>query len=128
MRKRDIKIAEQFSILDRCIAFENDLLKIKDIVPDEFDDGIPFDLTGWYDSDLNHVIIVPKYDIGANRADYWEARKALREGVVELAAKYDLHRTGDRIEDYGAHFYFVFVCGKSWSINTIEQEGEGCNE
>lgn len=30
MRTRDIKTAEQFGILERCKAFEADLLKIKD--------------------------------------------------------------------------------------------------
>lgn len=113
MRIRDIKVAEQFGILERCKAFEADLLKIKDIVPDKFDDGIPFDLDGFL-SDIYQVIIVPKYDIRADRNDYWEARRQVKENVVALAKKYDLHRTEDRIEDYGAHFYFVFSCGKSW--------------
>ena len=113
MRARDIKIAEQFGILKRCKAFEEDLLKIKDIVPNKFEDCILFDLTSFL-SDIYYVIIVPKYDIRADRDDYWEARKHLLESVVALAEKYDLHRTDDRIEDYGAHFYFVFRCGKSW--------------
>lgn len=114
MRIRDINIAEQCGILERCNAFEIDLLKIKDIVPDKFDDGIPFDMTGFL-SNIHQVIIVPKYDIRADRDDYWEARKQLRESVVALAEKYDLHPSGDRIEDYGEHFYFVFRCGKSWT-------------
>ena len=113
MRARDIKIAEQFGILKRCKAFEEDLLKIKDIVPNKFEDGILYDMTSFL-SDIYYVIIVPNYDNRADRDDYWEARKHLLESVVALAEKYDLHRTDDRIEDYGAHFYFVFRCGKSW--------------
>lgn len=113
MRASDARIAEQFGILDRCKAFEKDLLKIKDIVPDTLDDGIPFDLTGFL-SNIDYVIIVPQYDIRADRDDYWAARKQLLESVVALAEKYDLHRTDDRIEDQGAHFYFVFRCGTSW--------------
>lgn len=113
MRTRDIKTAEQFGILERCKAFEADLLKIRDIVPDKSDDGIPFDLTGFL-SNIFQVIIVPQYDIRADRDDYWEARQQLRESVVALAGKYDLHPSGDRIEDQGAHFYFVFSCGQSW--------------
>ena len=113
MRTRDIKTAEQFGILERCKAFEADLLKIKDIVPDKFDDGIPFDLDGFL-SNIFQVIIVPQYDIRADRDDYWEARQHLRESVVALAEKYDLYPSGDRIEDQGAHFYFVFRCGKTW--------------
>ena len=113
MRVRDIKTAEQFGILDRCKAFEADLLKIKDIVTDKFDDGIPFDLDGFHSS-IYQVIIVPQYDIRADRDDYWKARQQVRESVVALAEKYDLHPSGDRIEDQGAHFYFVFSCGQSW--------------
>ncbi len=113
MYVRDIKIAERFGILEKCKAFEKDLLEIKDIVPDKSDDGIPFDLNGFL-SDIFYVIIVPKYDIRADRDDYWEARKQLKERVIALAEKYDLYRTEDRIEDQGAHFYFVFQCGVSW--------------
>lgn len=113
MRTRDIKTAEQCGILERCKAFEADLLKIKDIVPDKSDDGIPFDLSGFLSS-IYQVIIVPQYDIRGDRDDYLEARKQLRESVVALAEKYDLHPSGDRIEDQGAHFYFVFSCGKTW--------------
>lgn len=112
MRVRDIKTAERFGILERCKAFEADLLKIKDIVPDKFDDGIPFDLDGFL-SDIYQVIIVPQFDIRADRDDYWEAHRQLRESVIALAEKYDLHLT-DRIEDQGTHYYFVFCCGKTW--------------
>ena len=112
MRMRDIKIAEQFGILGRCKAFEDDLLKIKDIVPDEFDIGIPFDLTGFLDN-IHYVIIVPQYSIRVDRDDYWEVRRQLRKSVIAMAEKYDLYPSGDTIEDYGAHFYFVFRCGKS---------------
>lgn len=113
MRDRDIKTAERFGILERCKAFENDLLKIKDIVPDKSDDGIPFSLDGFL-SGIYHVIIVPQYDIRGDREDYWEARSQLKEAVIALAEKYDLYPSGDRIEDMGAHFYFVFTCGQTW--------------
>ncbi len=113
MRAWDIQTTEQCGILERCKAFEKELLQIKDIVPDKSDDGIPFDLSGFL-SNIFQVIIVPQYDIGADRDDCWEARKQLKKSVVALAEKYDLHRTEDYIEDQGAHFYFVFRCGKSW--------------
>lgn len=113
MRERDLKTAEKFGVLDRCKAFEEDLLKIKDLVPDKHDDGVCFDLSGFW-SDIRHVIIVPKYDIRANRDNYWEARANLIRSVLALAKQYDLYRTSDRIEDYGEHFYFVFSCGPSW--------------
>lgn len=113
MRAKDVETANRFGILERCRAFEKALLGIEDIVPDKSDDGIPFDLSGFL-SDIPHVIIVPRYGIRADRDDYWEARKRLKERVIALAKEYDLYRTGDRIEDYGEHFYFVFCCGKVW--------------
>lgn len=113
MRTRDAKIAEQFKLLERCKAFERDLLKIRDITFSKSEDGVPFDMTSFL-SDIPHVIIVPEYDICADREDYWEARSQLKKAVVDLAEKYDLHPPGDRIEDYGKHFYFVFCCGKTW--------------
>ena len=113
MREKERTIAAQFGILERCESFEKKLLKVKDIVPDKFDDGVPFDLSGLIDG-IRQVIIVPKYDIRADREDYWEARKQLRKSVIALAEKYDLHRTEDFIEDQGEHFYFVFRCGKAW--------------
>ena len=113
MRAWDIRTAEQCEILEQCQAFEKELLQIKDIVPDKSDDGIPFDLSGFL-SNIFQVIIVPQYNIGADREDYWEARKQLKESVIALAGKYDLHRTDDSIEDQGRHFYFVFRCGQTW--------------
>lgn len=121
MRIRDSKIAEQFGLLERCKAFESDLLIIKDIVSDKSDDGIPFDLTGFL-SNIHQVIIVPQYNIRADREDYWEARKQLRESIITLAEKYDLHPSGDSIEDYGEHFYFVFSCGTSWTELTLSRK------
>lgn len=121
MRARDIETAERFGTLERCRAFEKDLLGIEDIVPDRFDDGVPFDLDGFYD-DIFQVIIVPRYDIRVDRDDYWEARKRLKERVIALAEKYDLRRTGDRIEDHSEHFYFVFCCGESWKTPDGEAE------
>ena len=115
MRARDIKTAELVGIAERCKAFENDLLKIKDIVPGELDDGVSFDLDSFLDG-IFQVIIVPQYDIRADRTDYWEARKQLKKSVITLAEKYDLYRTEDPVEDYGEHFYFVFRCGESWKI------------
>ncbi len=113
MQSRELRMAEQFGILERCRSFEKELLQIRDIIPDKFHDGIPFDLS-CFTSYIPHVIIVPQYDISPDRDDYWDARNCLKRSVVELAEKYDLHRTNDRIEDYGEHFYFVFRCGQTW--------------
>ena len=121
MRTREIETAERFGILERCRAFEKDLLAVGDVVPDKSDDGVPFDLSGLYD-DIFQVIIVPKYAIRTDRNDYWKARKRLKERVIALAEKYDLRRTGDPIEDHGEHFYFVFRCGKTWRAPGGEAE------
>ena len=123
MRTREIKTAERFGILERCRAFEKDLLAIGDVVPDKSDDGVPFDLSGLYD-DIFQVIIVPKYAIRVDRDDYWEARKRLKRRVIALAEKYDLRRTEDPIEDHGEHFYFVFRCGESGRMPGGEAERE----
>ena len=77
MRAWDIRTAEQCGILERCKAFEKELLQIKDIVPDKSDDGIPFDLSGFL-SNIFQVIIDPQYDIRADRDDYWEAAERER--------------------------------------------------
>lgn len=121
MRTKEVQIAERYGILARVQSFEADLLKIKDIVSSEFDNGVCFDLNGFLD-DMRYVIIIPKYDIRASREDYFAARTQLRASVIELAASYDLHRTCDPIEDYGEHFYFVFDCGSSW--NPVKESEE----
>ena len=113
MRGREISTAERFGILERCRAFEKDLLAIEDIVPDKHDDGVPFDLSGFYD-DIFQVIVVPKYSVQLDRTDYWKARKNLKARVIAVAEKHDLRPAGDLIEDYGEHFYFVFRCGDAW--------------
>lgn len=113
MKEIDANIAERFGFLERCKTFECDLLKIKDITFDCSGDGVSFDLSGFL-SNIYQVIIIPEYDIRADRNDYWDARKQLRKAVIELAEKYDLYPSGDIIEDFGEHFYFVFRCGKTW--------------
>lgn len=34
--------------------------------------------------------------------------------IISTAEKHGLLPTGDSIEDYGRHFYFVRRCGKGW--------------
>lgn len=119
MEKTAIHAANEFGVLERCQAFEQELLAIKDVVPDESENGVPFDLSGFY-SGIFQVIILPKYDIRSTRKDYWAARTHLKKDVITLAEKYDLHRTADQIEDHGEHFYFVFRCGESWKFNNVK--------
>ncbi len=106
--KRAEGIARERGILDRMEALEADLMKIEGIVE------IPVDLDNYGDSGLYQVILVPKYDIDVSREDYFETRKQQRKEIIETCMKHDLWPTGDRIEDYGEHWYFVRQCGKTW--------------
>lgn len=101
MREREIATAERYGILQRIKSIEADLLQIKFAV------GVEFDLDGFYD-DLDTVIILVKYDIPIASDTYFKDRKTLLISVIEKVKEYGLKRTTDRIEDYGAHFYFVF--------------------
>lgn len=101
MRNKDKDIAESFGIFERIKSIEADLLNIK------FVEDVEFDLNGFYDN-LDTVIILTKYDIPLSSETYFEDRKTLLISVIEKAKEHGLKRTIDRIEDYGAHFYFVF--------------------
>ena len=113
--KRADRIAAQCGILDRMEALEADLMKIDGIVE------VPADLDGY--ADLHHVILVPKYDIDVRRDDYFEARKQQRQAIIETCLRHDLLPTGDRIEDYGEHWYIVRRCGKTWPKIGTDAEG-----
>ena len=106
--KRAEGIARERGILDRMEALEAELMKIEGIVE------IPFDLDNYGDSGMYHVILVPKYDIDVSREDYFETRKQQRKEILETCMKHDLWPTGDRIEDYGEHWYIVRQCGETW--------------
>ena len=101
MRDRDIATAERYGILGRIKSIEADLKQIT------FVEDVEFDLDGFYDN-LDTVIILVKYDIPLASETYFKDRRTLLASVVEQAKEHGLKRTIDRIEDYGAHFYFVF--------------------
>lgn len=114
MRERDRKTAERFGVLARVEAFEKSLLEVDGIISEgSLCSGIDFDLSGWL-SDIRQVIVVPRYDISVERDDYYEVRCKVIQSVLDVAAKFGLSRTEDRIEDYGAHLYFVFRCDGTW--------------
>lgn len=101
MRKKEIEIAEQFGILERVKRIEADLLKIKYV------EGVEFDLFGFYDN-LEQVIVLTKYDVPFASDTYFADRALLKLRVIDTMEEHGLSRTVDSIEDYGAHFYFVF--------------------
>lgn len=100
MREREIRTAERFNIMDNVKKLESELLSIDGLKK------VEYDLDGFYD-DLNQVIFLTRYDIP------YEDRKQFIEQVLEVAKNNGLTKTEDRIEDYGASFYFVFKCDNS---------------
>ncbi len=109
MRDREIETAKRFGVLDRIEALEKELLNIDHVVE------VEFDLDGFW-SDIRQVIIVPKYDIPVSLPDYYEVRREMLTQILNVAGAFGLNRSGDRIEDYGEHFYIVRECDSSWEL------------
>lgn len=99
--------AKAFNIADKIEKLEKELLQIPDVI------NVEWDLTGFY-SGIYQVIFLLKYNITAEREDYWEARKNLITNAIKVINDNELYKTEDRIEDYGQHFYFVAGCKASW--------------
>lgn len=114
MNARHAATAARFGIAEQCAALERDLLEIPGAVK------VEFDLDGFYDH-LQHVILLVKFDIPAANRNYFRDLAALRQGVIDTAAKHGLTRTPDTIEDYGEHLYFVFHHDKTWNHPTTER-------
>lgn len=104
---RQKETARRFGILARCEALESDLLKIPGVV------DVDFDLDGFFDS-LHQVIVLVRYDIDIRCPDYFDARRELQKGCIMAMLAHGLTPSGDPIEDYGEHFYFVRQCSKAW--------------
>lgn len=109
MDKRTIETAQQFGILNKLQQFEKDLLKIEGI------SDVEYDIDGFWD-DINYVILVPRYSIPAELPidDYFAKRKQQLNEIFNCCLKHDLKPTGDRVEDYGEHWYIVRKCGITW--------------
>lgn len=103
LNEREQRTADRFGITEKVESFETDLLTIPGVVK------VEFDLDGFYDN-LHQLIFLPKYDIPVSAPDYFVQRRELLSSVLETAKKHGLTRTGDRIEDYGQHFYIVCNC------------------
>lgn len=111
---RHKQIAVEFGILSRCENLEKDLLEIPGVTE------VTFDLDGWL-SNIHHVIFLTKYSIDPRREDYFQAKRNMRTAIIRTALAHDLTPSGDAIEDYGEHLYFVRQCGKSWPKSTITE-------
>ena len=97
-------------ILGRMQALENDLLQIEGI------SDIDFGIDTYGDYEWSQVILVPRYTLDVERPDYYEARKAQLDQVLNVCERHDLHPSGDRIEGQGRHWYIVRSTGKSWPV------------
>lgn len=106
MRERDRKAAEHYGILDRLQLLEADLLAVRGITE------ITFDVDNY--DEIPQVIILARYYMPPSVEDYFTQRRKQVEGILYACLKHGLFASGDRIEDYGEHWYIVLRCGMSW--------------
>lgn len=114
MDDRTAATAARFGITEQCAALQRDLLTIPGAVK------VEFDLDGFYDH-MKQVILLVKFDIPVVNKNYYRNLRALRQGVIDTAARHGLTRTPDTIENYGERLYFVFHHDKTWDHPTTEQ-------
>ena len=114
MRERELETAKHFGILDRMEDLEKELRKINHVVE------VDFDLNGFW-SDINQVIIIPKYDIPVSLSNYYDVRREMLKQIIDVANSFGLHNSGDRIEDYGEHLYIVRDCDSTWALRNKNQ-------
>lgn len=114
MNAKNTATAARFGIAEQCAALERDLLAIPGAVE------VEFDLDGFYDH-MEAVILLVKFDIPVENRHYFRDLTALRQGVIDTAAKHGLTRTPDTIENYGEHLYFVFHHNSTWDHPMTEQ-------
>ena len=114
MDTRTATTAARFGISEQCAALERDLLTLPGAVE------VEFDLDGFYDN-LREVIFLVKFEIPVANKNYYRDLRALRQGVIDTAARHGLTRTPDTIENYGEHLYFVFHHDKTWEHPVTEQ-------
>lgn len=108
LRKKEQRTADNFGITELVENLKDALLAIQGVV------SVEFDLDGFWDN-MNYVIILTGYEIPLD--NYFPARRQMVDSIISTAVAHGLTRTEDRIEDYGAHLYFVFSCDKRWDTN-----------
>ena len=112
MNDRTTATAARFGISEQCAALQRDLLTLPGAVK------VEFDLDGFYDH-MELVILLVKFDVAYR--NYFRDLRALRQGVIDTAARHGLTRTPDTIENYGEHLYFVFHHDSTWEHPVTEQ-------
>lgn len=88
MNDRTAATAARFGISEQCAALQRDLLTLPGAVK------VEFDLDGFYDN-LREVIFLVKFDIPVVNKNYYRDLRALRQGVIDTAARHGLTRTPD---------------------------------
>ena len=108
---RHLRTAEQYGIKEQCEKLERELLAIDGVT------DIDFYLDGFYDN-IRYVIFVARYDVASDLPydTYFSKMRRIKQTIIDVCRDNDLYPTGDSIEDYGAHFYFVRRCGREWKI------------
>ena len=117
MRDLERKIAEKFGVLERCERLEAQLLSLPEC------SSVELDLSGFYD-DMNQIILLIGYDIDVRREEYFEAMAEFKREIINVLRIYKLYPSGDGIEDYGKHLYFVRRCGVAWKRNRERKENQ----
>ena len=112
MKKHDEEIANQFGLYDRIKSLEDALLAVDGVVE------VEFDLCGFLDN-IRQVIIIPKYNIPVKLENYYEVRRQHLNNILKVTRDFGLLPSGDRIEDYGEHWYIVRDCDESWKIDKV---------
>lgn len=112
MTVKEISIANRFGITERCKKLEQEILALPGAT------SVEYDLNGWLDN-IHQVIILVGYNW--KQCSSWQH---LAVQVCQTAEQNALAVSGDRIEDYGEHLYFVFDCKPEWMQNQ-EPAGTG---
>ena len=103
---RHLRTAITYGIKEQCEKLEAELLNIDGVT------DIDFDLDGFYDN-LGQIIFLAKYEID-NSKNYFAEKIRIKSKIADICTLHGLYPSGDLIEDYGQHFYFVRTCGKVW--------------
>lgn len=102
MKEETTRIAERYGLTEKCEMLEHDLLGIDGVT------GVEFDLNGFLD-DIHQMIVLVGYDFHKVKS-----KTKFAVYIIIEACFHDLKTSGDQVEDYGEHLYFVFDCGQSW--------------
>lgn len=102
MKEREMVLAERYGISEKCQRLEQHIMSINGAT------GVEYDLSGFLDG-IKQVIVLVGYDY--RKISFWN----LTCKVAQIALEHDLKASGDRVEDYGEHAYFVFDCEASWT-------------